>query len=102
MAQCSLGRVCHFQSGTPFPGSTAPFLVFVVETLDEREQMQELYWFMEELNVDCQFNTHHTSSLYLSGPFLENKERNLAMLRDEMENGDLEELELRRAMKATL
>ena len=72
------------------------------DPLDERELMQELYWFMEELNVDCQFNTHHTSSLYLSGPFLENKERNLAMLRDEMENGDLEELELRRAMKATL
>ena len=72
------------------------------DPLDERELMQELYWFMEELNVDCHFNTHHTSSLYLSGPFLENKERNLAMLRDEMENGDLEELELRRAMKATL
>ena len=72
------------------------------DPLDERELMQELYWFMEELNVDCRFTTHHTSSLYLSGPFLKNKERNLALLRDEMENGDLERLEMRRAMKATL
>ena len=41
--------------------------------LTEKELMEELMLFVENLECDCEFNTHHTSSLSLSGPFLPRK-----------------------------
>ncbi|MCR5422270.1 MAG: radical SAM protein [Bacilli bacterium] len=71
--------------------------------LSEEEMIIELKTFVESLNVDCYFNTHHTSSINLSGPnFLSRKESIIKELDNLLKNGDLEALSRIRRNKRTL
>ena len=72
------------------------------DPLGEIELMEELRLFLEVLDVDAKLITHHTSTLYLTGPFLNNKQRILDTLQDEIENADEDMLAMRRAAKRTL
>ncbi len=72
------------------------------DPLDERGLMQELKTFLELLTCDCELNTHHTSSMHLSGPFLSRKQQILDTLQDAIENADVDAMALRRQMKRTL
>ncbi|MCR4870150.1 MAG: radical SAM protein [Atopobiaceae bacterium] len=91
---------------TLFPGTP---LLEEAETgkfdpLSEREMLEELLLFVENLTCDCYFNTHHTvSGISLSGPdFLARKDRIIAALRNQIEHGDLDRMARIRANKATL
>ncbi|MBQ9058359.1 MAG: hypothetical protein IJ125_04165 [Atopobiaceae bacterium] len=72
--------------------------------LSEREMLAELLLFVENLQCDCYFNTHHTvGGVNLSGPdFLVRKDQIVAALRAEIEHGDMDRLAWQRAMKTTL
>jgi radical SAM superfamily enzyme YgiQ (UPF0313 family) len=70
--------------------------------LTERELMQELLTFLELLTCDCELNTHHTSSLNLSGPFLPRKQQILDALRYGIEHLDMDKLTNIRQNKRTL
>lgn len=70
--------------------------------LTERELMQELWTFLSHLTCDCELNTHHTSSMNLSGPFLSRKQEILDALQYGIDNFDMEELSWRRQNKQTL
>ncbi len=74
------------------------------DPLDERGLLEEVLLFVENLDCDCSFITHHTiGGANLTGPgFLDRKERIVAALRDEIEHGDMERMARRRAMKTTL
>lgn len=74
------------------------------DPLTERELLEEVLLFVENLTCDCAFITHHTiGGANLTGPdFLGRKERIIAALRDEIENGDLDRMARVRAMKASL
>jgi hypothetical protein len=61
---------------TLFPGT--PLLEEAQEgkfdPLSEKELLIELKTFVENLTCDCEFNTHHTSGMNLTGPdFLKRK-----------------------------
>lgn len=70
--------------------------------LDEREMMQELCTFLELLTCDCELNTHHTSSLHLTGPFLPRKQQLLDALQDAIDHADINAMARRRANKRGL
>ena len=70
--------------------------------LTEKELMEELKTFLELLTCDCELNTHHTSSLYLSGPFMPRKQQILDALQDAIDHADLDAMAARRANKKGL
>lgn len=72
--------------------------------LSEKEMLQELLTFVENLTCDCQFITHHTiSGKNLTGPdFLKRKARIIEALRHEKEHGDMDRMAAIRRNKRTL
>lgn len=71
--------------------------------LTEEEMIIELRTFVENLNVDCYFNTHHTSSINLSGPnFLKRKDKIINQLDRLLKYGDLDRLSNIRKNKRSL
>lgn len=74
------------------------------DPLDEREMLEELLLFVQNLTCDCFFITHHTvSGANLTGPdFLARKDDIIAALSNEIEHGDMERLAHIRALKTTL
>ncbi len=70
--------------------------------LTERELMGELKTFLELLSCDCELNTHHTSSMNLTGPFLSRKKQILESLQYGIDHFDKEELARARQNKRTL
>ena len=74
------------------------------DPLSEREMLEELKLFVENLTCDCSFITHHTvSGANLTGPaFLKRKEKIVAALEDEIRHGDMDWLAAFRRNKRTL
>ncbi|MBO6158209.1 MAG: radical SAM protein [Firmicutes bacterium] len=74
------------------------------DPLSEKEMLEELKLFVENLKCDCSFITHHTiSGVNLSGPdFLSRKERIVAALERQISHGDLDRMEALRRNKRTL
>ena len=74
------------------------------DSLTEREMMEEELLFVERLECDSAFITHHTiGGINLTGPnFLQRKEQIVAALRDELDSADMDLLAWRRAQKQTL
>lgn len=72
--------------------------------LSEKEMLVELKTFVEHLNCDCGFITHHTiSGQNLTGPnFLERKDAIVNALNNEIEHGDMNFLSRIRSHKQTL
>ena len=72
--------------------------------LSEKEMLVELKTFVENLNCDCSFITHHTiSGTNLTGPdFLGRKEKIVAALQNTIEYGDLDRMAAIRRSKRTL
>lgn len=72
--------------------------------LSEKEMLEELLTFVENLTCDCYFITHHTvSGKNLTGPdFLKRKEKIVEALRHEIEHGDLDRMAAIRKNKRTL
>ena len=72
--------------------------------LSEKEMLEELKLFAENLKCDCQFITHHTvSGQNLTGPdFLQRKDRIIAALEHEIRHGDMERMAAVRNSKKTL
>ena len=72
--------------------------------LSEKEMLIELKTFVEKLNCDCEFITHHTiSGVNLTGAdFLGRKERIIAVLDREIQHGDINQMALIRTNKRTL
>ena len=70
--------------------------------LDEREMMQELHTFLQHLTCDCELNTHHTSTLHLTGPFLPRKQQLLDALQDAIDHADINALARVRQQKRGL
>ena len=91
---------------TLFPGT--PLLeeaqTGVFDPLNEREMLEELLLFVENLSCDCTFITHHTiGGTNLTGPdFLGRKDEIVSALRNQIEHGDLDRMARIRAMKRTL
>ena len=74
------------------------------DPLSEREMLEELLTFVENLTCDCIFITHHTiGGINLTGPdFLGRKGQIVSALKDELEHADMDALAWRRAKKRTL
>ncbi|MCR5583273.1 MAG: radical SAM protein [Eggerthellaceae bacterium] len=74
------------------------------DPLNEREMLEEVLLFVENLECDCSFITHHTiGGANLTGPgFLGRKEAIIAALRDEIEHGNLDRMARIRSMKTSL
>ena len=72
--------------------------------LPEKEMLVELKTFVENLNCDCSFITHHTiSGTNLTGPdFLGRKEKIVAALQNTIDHGDLDRMAAIRRSKRTL
>ncbi len=72
--------------------------------LSEKEMLIELRTFVENLECDCSFITHHTvSGRNLTGPgFLQRKDKIIAALTREIEHGDLDMMAALRNSKTTL
>ena len=72
--------------------------------LSEREMLEELKLFVENLTCDCSFITHHTvAGQNLTGPdFLQRKDRIIAALEYEIKHGDMERMAAIRRSKQTL
>ena len=72
--------------------------------LSEKEMLEELKTFVENLECDCNFITHHTiSGRNLTGPgFFQRKDKIIASLQKEIEHGDFERMAVIRRNKATL
>ena len=72
--------------------------------LSEKEMLLELKTFVENLNCDCSFITHHTiSGANLTGPdFLGRKEKIVAALQSTIDHGDLDRMAAIRRNKRTL
>ncbi len=91
---------------TLFPGT--PLLeeaqTGAFDPLNEREMLEELLLFVENLSCDCTFITHHTiGGTNLTGPdFLGRKDEIVSALRNQIEHGDLDRMARIRAMKRTL
>ena len=76
---------------TLFPGT--PLLAEAqrgeFDPLTEKEMLEELKLFVENLTVDCSFITHHTVAANLTGPsFLSRKDRIVAALDNAIRHGD--------------
>jgi len=74
------------------------------DPLSEKEMLEELKLFVEDLTCDCSFITHHTiSGVNLTGPnFTARKEKIVAALDREIKNGDLDRMAAIRRSKRTL
>lgn len=73
------------------------------DPLSEKEMLEELKLFAENLNVDCSFITHHTSAASLTGPgFLDRKEKIIETLDRAIRMGDTDRLSAIRRNKRTL
>ena len=73
------------------------------EPLSEKEMLEELRLFTENLDCDCSFITHHTIGTNLTGPdFLKNKERIVQALTYAINHGDLDRMSAVRRNKRTL
>ena len=74
------------------------------DPLSEKEMLEELKLFVENLTCDCSFITHHTiSGVNLTGPdFLRRKDKIIAALEREIEHGDLDRMAAIRGSKRTL
>ena len=85
-------------------GGRGPDLGGEFDPLDERGLLEEVLLFVENLECDCSFITHHTiGGANLTGPnFLGRKDAIVAALSDEIEHGDMERMARRRAMKVSL
>ena len=72
--------------------------------LSEKEMLLELKTFVENLNCDCSFITHHTiSGANLTGPdFLGRREKIVAALQSTIDHGDLDRMAAIRRNKRTL
>ncbi len=72
--------------------------------LSEKEMLIELKTFVENLDCDCSFITHHTiSGKNLTGPdFLKRKDSIIASLDDEIKHGDMDRMAAVRNRKRTL
>ena len=72
--------------------------------LSEKEMLEELLLFVENLMCDCTFITHHTvSGKNLTGPnFLQRKDKIVTVLRNEIKHGDMDMLAAIRRNKRTL
>lgn len=72
--------------------------------LSEKEMLEELKLFVENLTCDCSFITHHTiSGVNLSGPdFLSRKNKIVAALEHQIRHGDLDRMAAFRRNKRTL
>lgn len=74
------------------------------DPLSEKEMLEELKLFVENLTCDCCFITHHTiSGVNLSGPgFLTRKDKIIAVLEHQINHGDLGRMAAFRRNKRTL
>ena len=73
------------------------------DPLTEKEMLEELKTFVENLTVDCSFITHHTVAANLTGPdFLARKDRIIAALDSAIRHGDMEHMAAMRRNKRTL
>ena len=74
------------------------------DPLSEKEMLEELKLFVENLTCDCSFITHHTiSGVNLSGPdFLSRKDKIVAALDHQISHGDLDWMAALRRNKRTL
>ena len=74
------------------------------DPLSEKEMLEELKRFVENLSCDCAFITHHTiSGVNLSGPgFLARKDKIVAALDRQIRHGDLERMAAFRRNKRSL
>ena len=73
------------------------------DPLSEREMLEELKTFVENLNVDCSFITHHTVAANLTGlDFLKMKSKIVAALDDAIQHGDMNRMAALRRNKRTL
>ena len=73
------------------------------DTLTEKEMLEELKIFVENLTVDCTFITHHTVAANLTGSnFLKRKDKIIAALDREIRHGDMERMAAYRRNKRTL
>ena len=72
--------------------------------LSEKEMLEELKLFVENLTCDCTFITHHTvSGQNLTGPdFLQRKDKIIAALDHEITHGDMDRMAAIRRNKRTL
>ena len=72
--------------------------------LSEKEMLEELKLFVENLTCDCTFITHHTvSGQNLTGPnFLQRKDKIIAALDHEIKHGDMDRMAAIRRNKITL
>ena len=67
------------------------------------QKCSDRHTFLELLTCDCELNTHHTSSMNLTGPdFLKRKPQILETLRYGIEHFDMDELTSIRQNKLTL
>ena len=74
------------------------------DPLSEKEMLEELKLFVENLTCECCFITHHTiSGVNLSGPdFLARKDKIVAALEHQISHGDLDRMAAFRRNKRTL
>ena len=74
------------------------------DPLTEKEMLEELKCFVENLTCECAFITHHTiSGVNLSGPgFLARKDKIVAALDQQIHHGDLDRMAAFRRNKRTL
>ncbi|MCR4745984.1 MAG: radical SAM protein [Lachnospiraceae bacterium] len=72
--------------------------------LSEKEMLEELLLFVENLDCDCSFITHHTiSGTNLSGhDFLKRKDKIMSVLKKEIANGNMDVLTAIRKSKVSL
>ena len=73
------------------------------DPLSEKELLIELKTFVENLECDCSFITHHTSAANLTGPdFLKRKGKIVAALDNAINHGDMDRLAAIRRSKRSL
>ena len=73
------------------------------DPLTEKEMLEELKLFVENLSCDCSFITHHTVAANLTGPnFLSRKEKIVAALDNAIKHGDMDMMATIRRNKRTL
>ncbi len=71
--------------------------------LSEKEMLEELKLFVQNLTCDCSFITHHTVAANLTGPnFLSRKEKIVAALDNAIQHGNMDRMAAIRRNKRTL
>ena len=97
-------KFCTMYKEVPFRMSPLEWIEEDLKELSEKEMLEELKLFVENLTVDCSFITHHTiSGINLSGPdFLSRKDKIVAALEHQISHGDLDRMAAFRRNKRTL